>query len=483
MTHGISPVKVSLCALFAALVVCMTPPSASGQSTAFTFQGQLKSGGAPIAGQFDIRFKLFDAAAGGTQIGTTQCFANTLVTEGVFSTAVDFGPQFTTTAQRFIEVSVRPATGLGCANTTGFSTLSPRQLVSAAPTAIHAKSAFALDSADGSRPNAVFVSNAGSVGVGTTNPLFNFWIGNNNTNANTDVIIDSGQTSPFFSALSFFDRGNNAWGIGKEAAGKFFIAEPNFQSRLTIVPGGKVGINTVTPSTRLDVRGDASFGDTGAFHIFGDGRVTMGNIGTLSQITIAAQDAMFVSGFQPFITLNDTNVHFSTRIQSLNAGMSLQGGNFVQGIPDAFMFLDAAGRLGIHKVPTVDLDVVGTIRCTSVTQTSSAAFKDDVTPLAPGLDELMRLRPVSYVWNDKAPRDSRGKHDLGFIAEEVEKVLPDAVAKDDAGAAVGIDYSRITVLAVKAIKEQQARHEADREEIRSLRERLEKLEAALVKKP
>src|SRR6185369_15436550 len=121
----------------------------------------------------------------------------------------------------------------------------------------------ALESANGAHPNSDFVNNAGSVGIGTTTPQFNLWIDNNNTDANTDVIIDSGLNTPFFSALSFFDRGNNKWGIGKDVGGNFFIAEPNFQSRLTIAPGGNIGINNTTPFARLDVRGDASFGDTG----------------------------------------------------------------------------------------------------------------------------------------------------------------------------------------------------------------------------
>jgi hypothetical protein len=479
MTYGTSPVTRSLCALLAALG--LLAPAAHAQPTAFTFQGQLKSGNVPAQGLHDVRFRLFDASTGGTQVGTTQCIDNVLVTDGVFTTQLDFGPQFTTSSPRFIEIDVRRDTGLACANPTGFVTLAPRQPVSPAPAATHANAAFALESADGSHPNSVFVSNAGSVGIGTTTPLFNLWIDNNNTNANTDVIIDSGLTSPFFSALSFFDRGNNAWGIGKDAGGNFFIAEPNFQSRLTIRPGGNIGINNTTPLARLDVHGDASFGDTGSVKITHDGSITMGNIGRLSQLTIKGQDAIFISGVQPTITMTDSNVPAFTRIQSLNAGLSFQGGNFAAGIPDAFMFLDVAGRLGIHRVPTVDLDVVGNIRCTSVSQTSSAAFKDDVTPLTAGLDELMRLRPVSYIWNDKAAADARGKHDLGFIAEEVEKVLPDAVAKDDSGAPVGIDYSRITVLAVKAIKEQQARHEADRAEIQSLRERLERLESAMTR--
>jgi hypothetical protein len=459
----------------------MATPAALAQSTAFTFQGQLKSGGPPAQGLFDIRFKLFDAPQAGGQVGGTLCADNVLVTDGVFTTTLDFGAQFTTVNQRFIELDVRRDTGLGCSDLTGFTTLAPRQLIAPSPTAVHAQSAFALDSADGSHPNAVFVNNAGKVGIGTTNPLFNLWIDNFDTDANTDVIIDSGKTAPFFSALSFFDRSNNKWGIGKDAGNNFFIAEPNFQSRVTIAPGGAVGINNTTPFARLDVRGDARFGDAGSVQVTHDSSLIIGNIGRLSQLTINGPDSIFCSGPQPVITMRDTNLDFSCRIQTLSAGLSFQGANFVAGIPDAFMFMDASGRLGIRKTPTVDLDVTGNIRCTSLIQTSSAAFKDHVAPLAAGLDELMLLRPVTYVWNDKAAADARGKHDLGFIAEEVEKVLPDAVAKDLSGAPVGIDYSRITVLAVKAIKEQQARHEADREEIKSLRERLERLEAAVNK--
>ncbi|MFO0856383.1 MAG: hypothetical protein U0640_03380 [Phycisphaerales bacterium] len=46
---------------------------------------------------------------------------------------------------------------------------------------------------------------------------------------------------------------------------------------------------------------------------------------------------------------------------------------------------------------------------------------------------------------------------------------------------IAIDYSRITVLAVQAIKQQQIQHEFDRAEIKSLQERLAKLETLLAK--
>jgi len=101
------------------------------------------------------------------------------------------------------------------------------------------------------------------------------------------------------------------------------------------------------------------------------------------------------------------------------------------------------------------LRVIGDIWCVNLMQTSSAHYKDDIRPLGLGLSTLLGLRPVSYRWNDEAAESVRGRSDLGLIAEEVAALLPDAVTKDAQGRALGIDYSRITVLAVSAIKQQQ----------------------------
>ena len=143
---------------------------AHAQSTAFTYQGQIKDGAVVASGLHDIRFSLFDAATGGTQMGTTQCLNNVSVTDGVFTATIDFGQQFATPGARFLAIEVRRDTGLACTNTTGYSLLGPRQPLTATPLANHAKSAFSLNAADGSPANAVFVDNVGNVGIGTTVP-------------------------------------------------------------------------------------------------------------------------------------------------------------------------------------------------------------------------------------------------------------------------------------------------------------------------
>ena len=69
-----------------------------------------------------------------------------------------------------------------------------------------------------------------------------------------------------------------------------------------------------------------------------------------------------------------------------------------------------------------------------------------------GLHEVLQLRPVTFEWKDRS--DSR-QH-LGLIAQEVQKVLPEAViARSDPAAMLGMNYSDLVPVLIKAIQEQQ----------------------------
>src|SRR5262249_11595275 len=135
--------------------------TACAQITSFTYEECLREGGAPAAGLHDFRFSLFDAPSGGTQVGSTLCLDNGYVAAGVFTVQLDFGPEFATTADRYVEVQVRRDSGLDCTSSAGFIALGPRQEITPAPMAGHANAAFSLDAADGSPTNAVFVDVSG----------------------------------------------------------------------------------------------------------------------------------------------------------------------------------------------------------------------------------------------------------------------------------------------------------------------------------
>jgi hypothetical protein len=107
----------------------MIPQSLAG--SAFTYQGRLTSGGAPVNGQCDFQFSLFDAASAGTQIGSTQPATNVSVMNGLFTVAIDFGGGAFNGAARWLEIGVRCPAGSG-----SYTTLSPRQALHAAPYAL-----------------------------------------------------------------------------------------------------------------------------------------------------------------------------------------------------------------------------------------------------------------------------------------------------------------------------------------------------------
>jgi hypothetical protein len=79
--------------------------------------------------------------------------------------------------------------------------------------------------------------------------------------------------------------------------------------------------------------------------------------------------------------------------------------------------------------------------------TSSERFKDNVQELSYGLDQLRLLQPVSYTWN------TNGRQDVGFIAEEVAAIIPQAVTYDQNGEVASFNPATITALLTSSLKQ------------------------------
>ncbi len=140
-----------------ALLVALVAATASAQTTQFTYQGRLTDSSLPANGSYDFQFKLFDALAGGSQVGGTLSPTNVTVTNGIFTVTLDFGSAVFPGANCWLDISVRLAGG------GGFTTLSPRQPISSTPYAIKSLSAANADSLSVACINCVTSSQIGGV--------------------------------------------------------------------------------------------------------------------------------------------------------------------------------------------------------------------------------------------------------------------------------------------------------------------------------
>lgn len=144
--------------------------------TGFTYQGVLKSGGSPFNGVADLRFTLFDAAAGGNPIGATMEYPSWPIADGLFTLTLDFGaaPQVFNGEARWLAIETRAPAGSG-----SYVPLTARQRIAAAPYALWAMSGNSGPQGPQGLPGdshwqmngtTTFYS-AGYVGVGTSEPV------------------------------------------------------------------------------------------------------------------------------------------------------------------------------------------------------------------------------------------------------------------------------------------------------------------------
>lgn len=110
------------------------------QTAEFLYQGKLSEAGQPASGLYDFRFTLHASPDAGALIGPTVTVEDAPVSNGTFSALLDFGLAAFDGAPRWIELAVRPGASAG-----SYSTLTPRQKVTATPYAMRAAVAGSLE--------------------------------------------------------------------------------------------------------------------------------------------------------------------------------------------------------------------------------------------------------------------------------------------------------------------------------------------------
>ena len=291
--------------LFAfSILLLLATTAAIAQGTAFTYQGKLTDSGNLANGVYDLQFKLFDTqtVATGTQQGPTLTSPTVQVAAGIFTVTLDFNQTAFSGAARFLEIGVRPA---GSPN--AYVVLSPRQPITSSPYAIQTLNAAKLGGVDAD--NFIRANTNGDVGIGAPAP-----------SAKLDVsgIIQSK-----------LGANNGEYRIGGSS-----VLSASSGNLLSINAGGftNVGIN---------------------------GNVGIGTNIPTSKLEIAAQDGLKISGFQPFLTLNDTNTNSRSIIAGGNGDFGFYPHSFIGGNP-AMLIKNSSGNVGIGSVsPQAKLQIAG----------------------------------------------------------------------------------------------------------------------------
>jgi hypothetical protein len=233
--------------------------------------------------------------------------------------------------------------------------------------------------------------------------------------------------------------------------------------RMRIDNTGYVGLGTSAPAANLHVYG-ASSTDVSSFLIN-------------SNDTDAASRAIFLLGTSASGTRYGYISHQSASYTpagamqprtTVVAGTDTGGLNFLANSQIGFwtgatekMRLSVGGNLGIGMTPTEKLDVNGGVRGTSAYQsTSDVRYKKNIETISDALDKILLLRGVTFDWRTDEFRDKNFKstRDMGVIAQEVEKVFPEAVLTDKDGYK-SVAYSELVAPLINAVKELYSRNQ------------------------
>jgi len=113
------------------------------------------------------------------------------------------------------------------------------------------------------------------------------------------------------------------------------------------------------------------------------------------------------------------------------------------------------------------------------TLTSSSRFKDDIKPMERVSEALFALKPVTFHY--KKEIDPAGMQQFGLVAEQVEKVNPDLVVRDQEGKPYSVRYEQVNAMLLNEFLKEHRTVQEQKATIAELKSTVEKQEATNAK--
>ena len=118
-------------------------------------------------------------------------------------------------------------------------------------------------------------------------------------------------------------------------------------------------------------------------------------------------------------------------------------------------YAQAHGCIGLNGSTTSSsygCYITGSVYTTGSYNSSDARFKTNIETIDNGIDKVMNMRGVYYDWNDEHKEEKGEGRQVGVIAQELNKVLPEAVIHTEEDE-YSVDYGKITGVLIEAIKD------------------------------
>ncbi len=318
-----------------------------------------------------------------------------------------------------------------------------------------------------------------NVGIGTTTPTFKLDVKNGSINTDSVYRIKSA------SVLAISDIGNLFIGrqAGIENTGSYntfsghTAGTANTTGSYNTFFGSEAGNNTSTGSYNTAIGASAGivWSDLSVATAVGYHAIA----GCSNCLVLGGSDA--TSRTRVGININSPSTDFHI-IQQTDANLNTTRGIRLQrpngtGGNQWRVFLDPLN----NYIFQYNNNMYSYIEPVSATYVSSSdeRLKTAITPLPGILDKLLLLQPKTYQYTASV---DASRHSYGFLAQEVEKLFPDFVFSSENGTK-GIAYSNFSVIAVKAIQEQQQvivdqkqKLDQQQQQIESMLKRIELLE-------
>lgn len=313
------------------------------------------------------------------------------------------------------------------------------------------------------------ITGTGNVGIGVTAPAQRLDVQGGNARINNAFIGDVGYGSTITGFSHYSQANTTGYGLLQTSDGNYTLMNKQNTGagylgfrignadQAVILNNGNMGVGTTNPSKKFTV-------------VNGSIRPHVGNSGDAGiQFPTdpggGAADEAFIRYY----------------VDGGGENTKLLIGNNNDADDDISFYQLGAERMNIYNgnvgigitTPWAALTMGGGAYCNSFTwvNASDARLKDNIKPMNQyGLAQVLQLKPVTYFYK----KDETKHQEVGFIAQDVKKVIPEVVTGSEGdlekGETLGLSYGNLVPVLTKAIQEQQAM-------IEELKKKIEILEA------